>query len=132
MCTFVRATPHIFVNRDCVWWLGGSSVFRGIGGRVLLPAKSSGIFGQINSDIVALLHQFHDADGFILLHLVGFVSGFTVGLVVGVADLWSLGIVATRSHQRIVANSHRLIKGHWLENNLTIFLVSSFAFFLAG
>ena len=58
-----------------------------------------------------VLHQFHDTDRFILLHLVAFVSGLTVGLIVGVADLGSLDGVVTGSHQRIVANSHSLIEG---------------------
>ena len=68
------------------------------------------IFEKITCDIVAFLHEFHFANGFILLDFVGFVRGFAVSFVVGVADIWALGFIATCSHQWIMTYSDGFVE----------------------
>ena len=65
---------------------------------------------KITCDIVAFLHEFHFANGFILLDFVGFVRGFAVSFVVGVADIWALGFIATSSHQWIMTYSDGFVE----------------------
>ena len=65
---------------------------------------------KITCDVVALLHEFHFANRLILLHFVSFVWRFTVCFIVGVANIWALGVIVTRSHQRVVTHSNGLVE----------------------
>ena len=68
------------------------------------------MFG-LTCDVVALGHDLHDADGLVLLDLVGLVLGLAVRLVVRGADLGAHGLVAALPHDGSVAHVHGLVEG---------------------
>ena len=68
------------------------------------------MFG-LTCDVVALGHDLHDADGLVLLDLVGLVLGLAVRLVVRGADLGADGLVAALPHDGSVAHVHSLVEG---------------------
>ena len=71
---------------------------------------------MFTSDVLALFHQLHGADGLVLLDLVGVVAGLAVGLVLGAADVRADGLGAARALDGGVADAHSLIE--WLEKDI--------------
>ena len=65
----------------------------------------------LTGDVLALGHDLHDADGLVLLHLVGLVLGLAAGLVVGGANVGADGVGAALALKGSVAHVYGLHEG---------------------